>query len=60
MSAPDTNLDKQAHQHRGPMRGMKAVLAFATILFVGLIVWTTYKADNPAATTPAELIGGTE
>ena len=37
MSAPNTNPDKQASQHRGPLTGMAMMVLFAGVLLVGLI-----------------------
>ena len=58
MSAPDTNIEKQERRHKGPMTGMKAAIGFALVLFLGLIVWTSYQADNETATTPAQILSG--
>jgi hypothetical protein len=47
MSAPNTDLDKQEKKHRGPMRGMAGVVAFALLLLVGLMIWTTSNSTSP-------------
>lgn len=39
MSAPNTNLDKQSRRHRGPLRGMFAVVLFALVLLLLLGFW---------------------
>ena len=41
MSAPNTDLEKQEKNHRGPMRGMAVVVGFALLLLVGLMIWTS-------------------
>ena len=43
MSAPDTNTDKQAKQHRGPLRGMAGVVIFALILLAALAFFVTSR-----------------
>lgn len=48
MSAPDTNIEKQADRHKAPLLGMGSVVAFATILFVGLLFWTFSQANVDA------------
>lgn len=37
MSAPDGDLERQARHHRGPLRGMFAVVLFALVLLVILL-----------------------
>lgn len=64
MSAPDTNIDKQADNHKGPLTGMKAVLAFVGVLLVAFIVWTVANGNDPQGAavqidgrTGAEVVG---
>ncbi|MBP1804581.1 hypothetical protein [Rubellimicrobium aerolatum] len=47
MSAPNTNIDKQAHRHRGPLRGMFAVVLFALILLGLLAFWAFGRGGDP-------------
>ncbi|SEM52552.1 hypothetical protein SAMN04488003_101420 [Loktanella fryxellensis] len=46
MSAPQTNLDKQEKQHRGPLRGMALVVVFALLLLGGFMLWTSSSSDG--------------
>lgn len=48
MSAPDTNIKKQEENHKGSLIGMKAVLIFAGVLLVGLLVWVVANGNEPA------------
>ena len=47
MSAPKTDLDKQEKRHRGPLRGMAVVVAFALVLLVVLITWISANGNEP-------------
>lgn len=47
MSAPNTNLEKQARRHRGPLRGMFAVVLFALVLLVILAFWAFGRGGVP-------------
>lgn len=47
MSAPKTNLDKQADRHRGPLRGMLGVVLFALVLLAGLGLWVASRGNTP-------------
>jgi hypothetical protein len=47
MSAPNTNIDKQARRHRGPLKGMFAVVLFALLLLVGLLFYVFGGGSNP-------------
>ena len=62
MSAPNTNLDKQARQHRGPLRGMFAAVLFALVLLGLLALWVFNQAGTPegAATQNEVTTGETE
>lgn len=64
MSAPNTNIEKQAKNHKGPLGGIKAVLFFAGVLLVGFIVWTVANGNDPKGAavqidgrTGAEVVG---
>lgn len=56
MSANDTDVETQAKRHRGPLLGMASVLIFAGALLAGLMIWTFYQSENPAAASPAEVL----
>ncbi|MEL7211354.1 MAG: hypothetical protein AAGK92_01755 [Pseudomonadota bacterium] len=56
MSASETNIDKQVKRHRGPLFGIAIALLWAAVLFLGLLLWTVYQADDPAAENPAAVI----
>ena len=47
MSAPDTNVEKQAEKHKGPLTGMAAGLLFAGLLLFGLIIWVVARGGTP-------------
>lgn len=48
MSAPNTNVERQAEKHAGPLSGMALGLIFAGVLLAGLIGWTVYQGGEPA------------
>ncbi|SEW19403.1 hypothetical protein SAMN04488515_1521 [Cognatiyoonia koreensis] len=52
MSAPDTNVNKQTRRHRGPIIGIALVLAFAAVLFLGLLGYVWEPAET-AGEVPA-------
>ena len=47
MSAPKTDLEKQEKRHRGPLRGMAIVVAFALVLLVVLITFISANGNEP-------------
>jgi len=50
MSAPDSNVPKQARQHRWPLIGMVVVVVAALL---GLVYWMTWEVDKaPPPGTP--------
>ncbi|PUB14927.1 hypothetical protein [Yoonia sediminilitoris] len=53
MSAPQTNVEKQAKRHRFPLLGMGGVVILAGLLFIALLTWTAYNADDAQAPAPA-------
>lgn len=40
MSPPDTNIEKQAKRHKGPLTGMPLAIAVATVVFLGFLAWS--------------------
>ncbi|MEJ6396716.1 hypothetical protein [Yoonia sp. 208BN28-4] len=60
MSAPQTDVEKQAKRHKGPLAGIMIGLIVAGLLFVGYITWLSYNSDEPDATTPAEVLSDEE
>ena len=61
MSAPNTNLDKDAQRHRGPLRGMLGVVLFALVLLAGLALWAFSRGGTPNdASTVDGRTGATE
>ena len=47
MSAPDGDLERQAKHHRGPLRGMFAVVLFALVLLAILGFWAFGRGGAP-------------
>jgi hypothetical protein len=62
MSAPDGDLERQAKHHRGPLRGMFAVVLFALVLLAILGFWAFGRGGDPqgAATQVQEGTGEVE
>lgn len=50
MSAPDTNTQKDARRHRGPLSGMLAVVLFALVLLAGLAFFLSGTGNTPEGT----------
>lgn len=46
MSAPDTNLEKQKRNHRGPLSGIWLSLIAVAVLFVGWLLWYAVSPDS--------------
>lgn len=40
MSAPDTNVEKQARRHKGPLTGIPLAALLAAVAFVGYLAFT--------------------
>lgn len=57
MSAPDTNVEKQAKRHKGPLLGIIAGIIVVGLMFLGLIFWVTAQSDDE--TTQSRLINDT-
>ena len=51
MSAPRTNVDKQAKNHRFPLAGMAVVLCFVGLITVGIIYVTAERGNVPRDAT---------
>ena len=51
MSAPHTNIEKQKHKHRGPIRGIKAVV---DMTLIALLFFLGYLAYNSNTDTPSQ------
>lgn len=47
MSAPDGDLERQSKHHRGPLRGMFAVVLFALVLLAILAFWAFGRGGDP-------------
>ena len=47
MSAPDTNVEKQAEKHKTPLLGMGSMVAFAGGLLLLLLVWLFATGNEP-------------
>jgi len=47
MSAPDTNVDKQAKKHKTPLVGIAAVVIYAGALLLGLMFWLSANGNEP-------------
>ncbi|WP_179380384.1 DUF2273 domain-containing protein [Jannaschia marina] len=57
MSAPDTNVEKQAKNHYGPIIGITAGLVFAGIMLVAYLFFiATPEDDSPDATPTGEAV----
>lgn len=49
MSPPDTDIDKQAKRHRGPLVGITAGLIFVAIVAIGAFIWNGLPLGEQAA-----------
>ena len=47
MSAPDTNIEKQTDRHKPPLVGMGAVVAFAGVLLLGMMIFLSANGNDP-------------
>ncbi|WP_422027359.1 hypothetical protein [Roseovarius sp.] len=52
MSAPKTDIKKQERRHKTPLVGMVAVVVFASVLLVGLVLWLGYQGNEPGNAEP--------
>ena len=55
MSAPDTDLERLKHRHRGALIGLAAVVAFSLALFFALSFWLAEEGQTPGETSQTEL-----
>lgn len=60
MSAPDTNVEKQADRHKGPLWGMGSVLIWAGLLFAAFLAWTAYQGDDASEDVPAAAVADSD
>lgn len=58
MSAPDTNVEKQAKRHKGPLRGMSGAIILAVVAILAVFAWVNLtgvdEAPVPEVTTTTE------
>ena len=47
MSAPQTNVEKQAKQHKGPMVGISLALVFAAVLLFLFMAFVVDRGGEP-------------
>lgn len=59
MSAPNTNIDKQARRHRGPLIGMALVVVFGVALILYWLMEESAQSDPPAPQDQIEQQSGT-
>ncbi len=52
MSAPKTDLDKQEKRHKAPLLGMRAVVLWALVLLVLLIIFLAVRGNDPGDGVP--------
>lgn len=57
MSAPDTNLKKQARRHRGPLVGM-AIAVILAVAFLGWLLVRTLVVEPEPPEQPAQAPAG--
>ena len=58
MSAPHTNVEKEAKRHRPPLLGMAGVVIFALVLLALLMVWVFATGDEPEGADRQLELGG--
>lgn len=54
MSAPNTNVKKQERRHKFPLIGMAWMIAWAAVLLVGLVIYLSFKGNEPGNDTPID------
>ncbi|MFN3208718.1 MAG: hypothetical protein ACE369_06900 [Roseovarius sp.] len=56
MTPPDTNVEKQAKRHKGPLGGMTLAVVFASVLFAIFYVFVISGGeDEEGAPAPAQV-----
>jgi hypothetical protein len=48
MSAPDTNVEKQAKRHKGPLKGMPGAIILAVVAIIAVFVWVNLTGVDEA------------
>ncbi len=54
MSAPNTNIETQEHEHKTPLFGIKAALVYAAILLAAFVTYVVYQGGEES-TAPADV-----
>lgn len=54
MSAPNTNIETQEHEHKTPLFGIKAAMVYAAVLLAAFLVWVFYMGGEETSMTPAQ------
>lgn len=57
MSAPDTNLPKEAKRHRPALIGIAAAVIFGLVVFMAIGFEATDTTDDPSADAPVMMDG---
>lgn len=60
MSAPRTNIETQEKRHRPALGGMAIAAGFASLLFVGWILWVFAYGNNPGEEDAERVVPGAE
>ncbi|KAF0674979.1 hypothetical protein [Profundibacterium mesophilum] len=47
MSAPNTNIEKQEKEHKGPLGGMALVIGFVVLLIIAFSIWLFAGGNEP-------------
>ncbi|MFK7838100.1 MAG: hypothetical protein AB8B60_17960 [Sulfitobacter sp.] len=48
MSAPDTNVERQAERHKPALMGIRGAMIFGALMLILMIAFTFDRADEPA------------
>lgn len=51
MSAPDTNVEKQAENHKHALLGIRGALLFGVVMILLMIAFTVMRGEEPTADT---------
>ncbi|WP_341211865.1 DUF2273 domain-containing protein [uncultured Limimaricola sp.] len=60
MSAPNTDVEKQEKQHKGPLVGMAIVAIFGVLLILFLVFIGFGQGNEPEAEATVEAVGSGE